>query len=62
MGRAERNGTCKRCGGPIRHYPPPDGAGMDPAKTWAHLNRGDVVDDPHDPEPTAESLAAAGVR
>lgn len=61
MARPVRNGTCKTCGGRIRHYPAE--ALVDSASTarWAHLDRADWIDNPHDPDPTDESIAAAGV-
>lgn len=56
MPRPERNADCTVCGGRIRHYPDPAGAG---AGAWAHLNRDDWLTDPHDPQPSADALAAA---
>ncbi|MCV7208762.1 hypothetical protein [Mycolicibacterium canariasense] len=57
--RPVRNGTCKVCTGAVRHYPPP--AGVDGPGAWAHLNRADWIDNPHDPDPTDEAIAAAQV-
>ena len=55
--RPERNADCRKCGGRIRHYPPPSGVGPG---AWAHLGR-EWLKDPHDPEPTDEALDAAQV-
>lgn len=57
MGRPDRNGECKTCGGKIRHYPHVSVA----ARQWAHMDRADWIDNPHDPDPTDASLAAAGL-
>lgn len=57
MPRPERNGTCSICRGKVRHYPSlTEGPGQ-----WAHLDRSDWIDNPHDPAPTTESVAAAGL-
>lgn len=41
-----RRGECKHCAGQIYRYPLGDTMG-----SWAHLNRADWIDSPHDPEP-----------
>ena len=56
MARPERNGVWK-----IRYYPPNDVAPIPRAGTWAHLNREDWIDRPHEAEPTAESARKAGI-
>ncbi|MCV7230646.1 hypothetical protein [Mycolicibacterium komossense] len=71
MPRPERNGTCEICDGKVRYYPPveqivtADPNAVDsfppnvPAGKWAHLDRADWIDNPHEPAPTKESIAAA---
>lgn len=56
MARPTRNGTCRKCHGRIRHYPAPGDGG---SGAWAHMDRTDWLDDPHDADPTDESIAAA---
>ena len=58
MPKPIRNGTCATCDGKVRHYPDPAGVGPG---AWAHLDPGDWIDTPHDPDPTPESLEAAGI-
>jgi hypothetical protein len=60
--KPERNGTCAVCDGRIRYYPPGLASGDPYANTsWAHLNRADWIDNPHSPQPTPQSLEAAGL-
>lgn len=59
MPRPERTGVCGRCHGKIRYYP--HFSGDVDFGSWAHLDRADWIEDPHDPEPIPETLRAAGL-
>lgn len=53
MAMETRDGTCKTCDGKIWRYPHPE-PDQFPDK-WAHLNRADWIDNPHEAEPVEES-------
>lgn len=61
MGRIERNGECQTCNGRIRFYPATNQLDQDDIGRWSHLDRADWISNPHDPAPTADTLAAAGL-
>lgn len=51
IARFQKSGVCTVCGGPVWFYPAPIDPVDDPAGeqgTWAHLDRADWVDTPHD--------------
>lgn len=60
--KGQRSSTCQRCDGHIRYYPRPgvdeDTALADEAVgNWAHMDRADWVDDPHEPVPVEDEEA-----
>ena len=61
MGRIERNGDCKTCGGRIRFYPAANQLDQSSVARWTHLNREDWITNPHEAAPTDDTLAAAGL-
>lgn len=53
--RGQRTGKCRKCDGALRYYPRPgaaeDTAGPEVVGQWAHVDRRDWLDDPHEPDP-----------
>jgi hypothetical protein len=52
MAFEHRDGTCTTCAGRIYRYPHPQRDHLD---VWAHLDRADWIDNPHDPVPRQDA-------
>lgn len=57
MAFEHRDGTCTTCSGRIYRYPHPH---SDHPDVWAHLDRADWIDNPHDPVPHTDAHCACG--